>query len=130
RRCTPATTYAPRATAGTPDYIAMNTKQPPFDDKLVRQAVYWALDRDAIRQVAYFCAGESGIGGGPHGSRRYDGAPLVASEVDKAKSLLQQAGVTTPLEVEYLGLPQYPELRKTGEVMQQQLEARGIKGKS
>jgi len=31
------------------------------------------------------------------------------------------------LEVEYLGLPQYPELLKTGEVMQQQLDAVGIK---
>jgi peptide/nickel transport system substrate-binding protein len=35
--------------------------------------------------------------------------------------------VTTPLEVEYLGLPQYPELLKTGEVIQQQLQAIGIK---
>jgi peptide/nickel transport system substrate-binding protein len=123
----PTYNYVTSATAGIPDYIAMNTKQPPFDNKLVRQAVYWALDRDAIRQVAYFGAGESGIEEVPTGSSWYDGSPLVAPDVDKAKSLLQQAGVTTPLEVEYLGLPQYPELLKTGEVMQQQLEAVGIK---
>jgi len=123
----PSYNYVTSATAGIPDYIAMNTKQPPFDDKLVRQAVYWALDRDAIRQVAYFGAGESGIEEVPTGSSWYDGSALVAPDVDKAKSLLQQAGVTTPLEVEYLGLPQYPELLKTGEVMQQQLEAVGIK---
>jgi peptide/nickel transport system substrate-binding protein len=123
----PTYNYVTSATAGIPDYIAMNTKQSPFDDKLVRQAVYWALDRDAIRQVAYFGAGESGIEEVPTGSSWYDGSALVAPDVEKAKSLLQQAGVTTPLEVEYLGLPQYPELLKTGEVMQQQLDAVGIK---
>ena len=123
----PSFNYVTSATAGIPDYIAMNTTQPPFDDKLVRQAVYWALDRDAIRQVAYFGAGESGIEEVPTGSSWYDGSPLVTPDPDKAKSLLQQAGVPNPLEVEYLGLPQYPELLKTGEVMQQQLEAVGIK---
>jgi peptide/nickel transport system substrate-binding protein len=123
----PAYNYVTSATAGIPDYIAMNTVKPPFDDKLVRQAVYWALDRDAIRQAAYFGAGESGIEEVPTGSSWYDGSPLVAPDVEKATSLLQQAGVTTPLEVEYLGLPQYPELLKTGEVMQQQLDAVGIK---
>ncbi len=126
-RSDPAYNYVTSTTAGIPDYIAMNTVKPPFDDKLVRQAVYWALDRDAIRQVAYFGAGESGIEEVPTGSSWYDGSPLVAPDVEKAKSLLQQAGVTTPLEVEYLGLPQYPELLKTGEVMQQQLDAVGIK---
>jgi peptide/nickel transport system substrate-binding protein len=105
----------------------MNTTQPPFDNKLVRQAVYAALDRDAIRQVAYFGAGESGIEEVPTGSSWYDGTSLVAPDTEKAKSLLQQAGVTTPIEVEYLGLPQYPELLKTGEVIQQQLDAVGIK---
>jgi peptide/nickel transport system substrate-binding protein len=122
----PSFTYVTSATAGIPDYVAMNTVKPPFDDKLVRQAVYWALDRDAIRQVAYFGAGESGIEEVPTGSSWYDDSPLVAPDVEKAKSLLEQAGVTTPLKVEYLGLPQYPELLKTGEVMQQQLKAVGI----
>ena len=122
----PAFNYVTSATAGIPDYVAMNTVEPPFDNKLVRQAVYWALDRDAIRQVAYFGAGESGIEEVPTGSSWYDGSPLVAPNIDKAKSLLQQAGVTTPLKVEYLGLPQYPELLKTGEVMQQQLKEVGI----
>jgi len=122
----PSFNYVTSATAGIPDYIAMNTKQPPFNDKLVRQAVYSALDRDAIRQLAYFGAGESGIEEVPTGSSWFDGTPLVTPDPDKAKSLLQQAGVTTPIDVEYLGLPQYPELLKTGEVIQQQLKDIGI----
>jgi len=122
----PAFNYVTSATAGIPDYIAMNTTKPPFDNKLVRQAVYWGLDRDEIRAVAYFGAGESGIEEVPTGSSWYDGAPLVSRDVDKAKSLLQQAGITGTLDVEYLGLPQYPELLKTGEAMQQQLKEVGI----
>ena len=122
----PSFNYVTSATAGIPDYIAMNTQQPPFDNKLVRQAVYWALDRDAIRQVAYFGAGESGIEEVPTGSTWYDSSPLVKPDIAKAKSLLQQAGISGTLDVEYLGLPQYPELLKTGEVMQQQLKEVGI----
>ena len=122
----PSFNYVTSATAGIPDYIAMNTAKPPFNDKLVRQAVYWALDRDEIRQVAYFGAGESGIEEVPTGSSWYDGTALVAPDTAKAQQLLQQAGITGTLNVEYLGLPQYPELLKTGEVMQQQLQAIGI----
>ena len=122
----PSFNYVTSATAGIPDYIAMNTKKPPFNNKLVRQAVYWALDRDAIRQVAYFGAGESGIEEVPTGSSWFDGSPLVKPDTAKAQQLLQQAGISGTLDVEYLGLPQYPELLKTGEVMQQQLKAVGI----
>src|SRR5947208_7038092 len=125
-RSDPTFNFVTSATAGIPDYIAMNTAKPPFDDKLVRQAVYWALNRDEIRQVAYFGAGESGIEEVPTGSSWYDGSPLVAPDTVKAQQLLQQAGITGTLNVEYLGLPQYPELLKTGEVMQQQLQAIGI----
>ena len=76
----PAFNYVTSATAGIPDYLAMNTVEPPFDNKLVRQAVYWALDRDAIRQVAYFGAGESGIEEVPTGSSWYDGVPAGRAE--------------------------------------------------
>ncbi len=122
----PAFNYVTSPTAGIPDFLALNTKQAPFDNKLVRQAVYYGIDRDQIRQIAYFGAGETGIEEVPTGSTWYDGAPIVTRNVEKAKGLLQQAGITTPLQVEYLGLPQYPELLKTGEVVQQQLKEVGI----
>ena len=77
--------------------------------------------------MAYFGAGESGSRRCRPDRAGTTATPLVAPDTDKAKSLLQQAGCTTPIEVEYLGLPQYPELLKTGEVMQQQLDAVGIK---
>ena len=122
----PSFNYVSAPNAGIPDYLALNTQQPPFDDKLVRQAVYWALDRDAIRQVAYFGAGETGIEEVPTGSVWYDGAQIVTPDIPKATDLLGQAGHGDGLTVEYLGLPQYPELLKTGEVVREQLKQIGI----
>lgn len=122
----PSFNYVSAPNAGIPDYLALNTQQPPFDDKLVRQAVYWALDRDAIRQVAYFGAGETGIEEVPTGSVWYDGAQIVTPDIAKATDLLAQAGHGDGLTVEYLGLPQYPELLKTGEVVREQLKQIGI----
>ncbi len=40
--------YYTAATAGLPDYVAMNTTKPPFDNVKLRQAVAWAIDRNAI----------------------------------------------------------------------------------
>ncbi len=122
----PSYTYVTSATAGIPDYLALNTAQAPFDDKLVRQAVYWALDRTQIRDVAYSGAGEVGIEEVPTGSTWYDGTPPVTPDLDKARGLLQQAGLGNGLTVEYLGLPQYPELLKTGQVVREQLKQVGI----
>jgi len=109
-----------------PDYLALNTVQAPFDDKLLRQAVYWAIDRTQIRDVAYSGAGEVGIEEVPTGSTWFDGASVVTPDPDKARSLLSQAGFADGLTVEYLGLPQYPELLKTGQVVREQLKQVGI----
>jgi peptide/nickel transport system substrate-binding protein len=122
----PSYTYVTSATAGIPDYIALNTAKAPFDDKLVRQAVYWAIDRTQIRDVAYSGAGEVGIEEVPTGSTWYDGTSIVAPDLDKSRGLLEQAGFADGLTVEYLGLPQYPELLKTGQVMREQLKQVGI----
>lgn len=118
--------YVSAPNAGIPDYLALNTQQAPFDDKLVRQAVYYGIDREAIRAVAYFGAGETGIEEVPTGSTWYDETQVVPRDVEKAKGLLQQVGLGSGLTVEYLGLPQYPELLKTGEVVRDQLKEIGI----
>ncbi|HEV2036773.1 MAG TPA: ABC transporter substrate-binding protein [Candidatus Dormibacteraeota bacterium] len=124
----PAFNYVGAANAGIPDYIAFNCKQAPFNNKTLRQAVSWAIDRKAIRDVAYFGTGELGVEEVPSQSIFYDGEDRFASapDVNKAKSLLAQAGHPNGLDIEYTGLPQYPELLKTGEVIQQNLKAVGI----
>ncbi len=124
----PRFNYVSGPVAGIPDFLALNTAQAPFDKLEVRQAVAWALDREAIRQLAYFGSGEIGIEEVPSGSPWFDGVQPyeAAPDVAKAKDLLAQAGYADGLSVEYLGLPQYPELLKTGEVVRDQLKAVGI----
>lgn len=124
----PRFTYVTSPTAGIPDFLAMNTTKAPFDKKEVRQAVAYALDRKAIRDVAYLGTGEVGVQEVPSGSPWFDGNDPFASgpDVAKAKALLAQAGYPDGFTVEYLGLPQYPELLKTGQVVRDQLKAVGI----
>jgi peptide/nickel transport system substrate-binding protein len=122
----PTFTYVTAPNAGIPDFLAMNTTKPPFDDKRVRQAVSLGIDREQIRAVAYSGAGEVGIEEVPTGSTWYDGTQPIARDVESATRLLQDAGLGGGLTVEYLGLPQYPELLKTGEVVRQNLQEIGI----
>ena len=124
----PRFAYVTSPTAGIPDFLALNTAKAPFDKVEVRQAIAWALDRKAIRDLAYLGSGEIGVEEVPSGSPWYDGVdPYSAGpDIAKAKSLLAQAGYSNGLSFEYLGLPQYPELLKTGEVVRDQLKAVGI----
>lgn len=122
----PSFTYVTSPVAGIPDFLAMNTTKPPFDRLEVRQAIAYAVDREQIRQIAYSGAGESGGQEVPSKSPWYGGAdPYAKPDVEKAKQLLEQAGAAG-LKIEYLGLPQYPELLKTGEVVREQLKQVGI----
>jgi len=124
----PAFNFVTAANAGIPDFIAFNNGQPPFDNKALRQAVAWAMDRKAIKDIAYFGTGEVGVEEVPSASIFFDGTDHYAKAPDiaLAKAKLVEAGYPNGLEIEYLGLPQYPELLKTGEVLQQQLKTIGI----
>ncbi|HSL33767.1 MAG TPA: ABC transporter substrate-binding protein [Candidatus Limnocylindrales bacterium] len=124
----PAFTYVTNPTAGIPDYLAFNTTKAPFDNKALRTAVAWAVDRTQIRDVAYFGAGEVGSEEVPSGSPWFGGGDPYKDgpNLDKARAALADGGITTPLTIHYLGLPQYPELLKTGEVVRDNLKEIGI----
>ncbi len=94
----------------------------------VRQAVALAVDRAGIRDFAYLGTGELGLTEMPTGSIWYDDTGVFAPKPDiaKAKQLLADAGYPNGLTVSYLGLPQYPELLKTGQVVREQLKQIGI----
>ena len=121
-------TYVTSLVAGIPDFISLNTKVAPFDNVKVRQAVALAVNRAAIRDVAYLGTGELGLTEMPTGSAWYDATGLFSTDPDiaKAKQLLAEAGFAKGLTVEYLGLPQYPELLKTGQVLRETLKEIGI----
>jgi peptide/nickel transport system substrate-binding protein len=86
------------------DVLFMNARRKPYDDVRVRQAISLALDRDAAMKVVKEGAAKRGGYMLPGGAwaiseqelRQFDG--YDKPNIDKAKQLLQQAGVSTPLE--------------------------------
>lgn len=74
-------------------YMGLNTQRPLLSDKRVRRAIAHVLDLDEIIQtVAYGYAKR--VVGPFHPSRAYyaDDLPLIDLNVEKAKSLLKEAG--------------------------------------
>jgi peptide/nickel transport system substrate-binding protein len=69
----------------------------PYENALVRQAIMYGIDRDEVNDGAYDGLGEPMTQYWPEASVYYDPATadLAKYDVDKAKSLLQQAGVTS-----------------------------------
>lgn len=123
----PRFNYVTSAVAGIPDFLAFNTKKAPFDNPLVRQAVAKAIDRSEITKVAYLGTGEDGLEEVPTGSSWYGATGLEAEpDIEGAKKLLAEAGYKDGLSIDYLGLSQYPELLKTGQVVREQLKKIGI----
>jgi peptide/nickel transport system substrate-binding protein len=106
--------------------MTINNKKKPFDDVRVRRALAAAIDRKAIIDGA-----QEGFGT-PIGSHM---VPSDAGYVDltgvnpynpeKAKALLKEAGVTTPLNVT-LTLPPPAYARKGGEIIASQLAKIGV----
>jgi peptide/nickel transport system substrate-binding protein len=109
--------------------LAMNNKKKPLDDLRVRQAIAYAIDRKAI------------IDGSQNGIATPIGSHLTPNDpgyVDltgqyphdpaKAKALLKEAGVTTPLQLSLI-LPPPPYARKGGEIIAAELAEVGIEAK-
>jgi peptide/nickel transport system substrate-binding protein len=120
--------YLTSANAGLPDYLALNTTKPPFDNAKLRQAVAWAIDRSTILQLAYSGIGEVANEAVSTGSAWYTGVDPYASapDLDKAKQLLAESGYDAGKTIEMLSLPQYPELQRTAEIVKDQLGKIGL----
>lgn len=74
-------------------YILLNTAKPPLDNKLVRQALTYGLDREAIIKGVLEGRGTVPPGPIPPVSWAYDSkAKALPYDPNKAKQLLEQAG--------------------------------------
>ncbi len=109
--------------------LAINNARKPLSDVRVRRAISMAIDRKAV------IAGAGDGFGVPIGSHYVPGAAgfidttgVNPYDPEKARALLKEAGVTTPLELS-LVLPPPPYARQGGEVIVSQLAKVGITAK-
>ncbi len=121
-------TVAMGSTAGK-GIMTINNKRKPFDDVRVRQALMHAIDRKAfIDGVFEGLAKPIGSHMAPTDAGYVDLTGVYPYDPEKARALLKQAGVATPLNVT-LTLPPPPYARKGGEVVAAQLAKVGINAK-
>jgi ABC-type transport system substrate-binding protein len=116
---------------GLMSFVRLHQASAPLDNKLVRQALAYVLDRDAINQLAF-----GGRGIPMTGPLQPPGSPYYFSDLegtytqdwDKAIALLAEAGVASPedlgtldFQVSTSALSQQP-----GKVVQEQMQQFGV----
>lgn len=93
-------------------------KGPLGQEAKVRQALNLAIDREAINQVVFnglFLPGNQWVQ--PKNEWYVAKYPIPKRDIAKAKALLAEAGVKTPVTVDFM-IPNNPEIRQVSEVIQ------------
>jgi dipeptide transport system substrate-binding protein len=115
-------------------YVAFNVEKKPFDNKLVRQALTMAVDKQAILKSVYQGAGQPAKNPIPPTLWGYnDKVKDYPYDPAKAKELLTKAGYPNGFEVElwYLPVtrPYNPDGKRMAELIQSDWAKLGVKTK-
>jgi dipeptide transport system substrate-binding protein len=115
-------------------YWAFNTQKPPFDKKEVRQAFSMAIDKAAIIKDVYMGAGQAAKNIIPPTIWSYnDKIQDYPYDPEKAKKMLADAGVKTPLDIDLWWMPVQrpynPNAKRIAEMMQADLSKVGVNAK-
>lgn len=110
-------------------YLGINVKKKPFDDPRVRQAISYAVDRNAIVQTVW--KGQAALTGPIAPAQKAwaldaNSFPSYKRDVEKAKQLLKEAGYADGFKTVIQTASTYPDMIETAQVIQQQLKEAGI----
>ena len=95
-----------------------DAENPLGQDANIRQALNLAIDRDALNQVVFngeFFPGSQWVS--PENPWFLDEFPVTGRDVERARELIEESGVETPIEVDFM-VPNNPEVRQVAEVIQ------------
>ncbi len=107
------------------DFVMLEVEKDPFQDKRVRQALAYSIDRQTIADTVFFgtrVPADTEIPGSLFGSVQ---GPYLKQDIAKAKALLQQAGKSSvDFTIQYSNAS--PTLQQTFELMKDQMSPAGF----
>ncbi len=115
-------------------YLNFNVQKAPFDNVKVRQALNYAVNKDAIIESVYQGAGQVAKNPIPPTMWSYnDEVKDYAYDPEKAKALLKEAGFENGFETDLWAMPvsrpYNPNARRMAELVQADWEKVGVKAK-
>jgi glutathione transport system substrate-binding protein len=110
-------------------YLSMNTQQKPFDNPKVRQAIAYAINKEALGKVAFSGYAAPAEGVVPPGVEYAVNLGAWPYDVAKAKQLLTEAGYPNGFETELWSAYNHTTAQKVTQFLQQQLQQVGIRTK-
>jgi peptide/nickel transport system substrate-binding protein len=119
-----------RGQEGTPQFLVFNSGRPPLNNKALRQAICWAINRDEIAKVAFQGTIEKGVAEFGKASRWYPANDPYASAPDEnmVRKYLAEAGLPSGgVTIKYLAWTSSPDSVATAQVIEQQLQRYNIR---
>ncbi|NKI95967.1 glutathione ABC transporter substrate-binding protein GsiB [Rhizobacter sp. SG703] len=108
-------------------YLSMNTQQKPFDNPKVREAINYAINKDALIKVAFSGYAIPAEGVLPHGVEYAAKLGPWPYDPAKARALLKEAGYPNGFETTLWSAYNHTTAQKVIQFVQQQLAQVGIK---
>lgn len=112
-------------------YLGFTTTRKPFDNKLVRQALNHAVDKESIIKAFYADMAVPAVNPMPPSLKGYNEAvEAYPYDLEKAKALLKEAGYEKGFKMDLWAMPvarlYMPEGQKVAEIIQESLSKIGV----